>query len=197
MKTKLLILSLLFFQINQAQMGRGMHGGGQRMGGQGRGMNPGNAAFSPVKAENLAGIILYDETAVIKKLKIKNARKQQKIKSLIRSYNQQNENLKLKHFQALKETRLYLQQKRKEAMMQKDFELMQQAKQDAMQKLAPVRKEAKTLQAELNKEMLQVLSKKQLKKWQKYQKQKRKELNPHNFQRQKGTRKQMHRGGGF
>ncbi len=207
MKTRIILLvSILVTQISIAQMGgRGMRGGGMRGGGMQGGR--GQAAMPKFKAENMAGFITYDEAEIIKKLKIKKPVTQQKVKALIRAHNQKMLDLKLRHHKKLTEVDNYIQRKRQEAMLQKDFALMQQTKAEAREALAPVRQQTAGLEKELNAGMQKILSKKQQKKWHKYQKKQRKKLMPqrnqpagasgHSGRQGRGMRGGGMRGGGF
>ncbi len=172
-------------------------------GGMGRGMgNRENmqqqrqASFGKFSAEKIAGLIEYDEDEIIKKVKVKDKNTQNKIKNFVRNYNRQVLDLKLKYYKDLTDTDRYIQQKRKEAMLQKDFELMRQTRMEAREKLSPVRKESSQIQKELHENISSLLSIKQLKRWHKYIKQKNKTKNTQNNSFNRQGRQGSHRGMG-
>ncbi len=196
MKKALLLGLILVFTSSFAQM-QGRGGMGRR--GMGGGGNPQQAAMK-IDVEKMSGIVYYDDKKIIKKLKIKDKEKQQLVKKYIYEYNKKMDEIKLKYHQQIKETKAYMEEKKREAMQNRDFEAMQRAKYRVKEKMAPVREETRMQKKILNEKMQQLLSKKQYKKWKKYVKKKNKVpsmQNNQNDMRKRGGMRGGMRGGGM
>jgi len=165
MKTLYSIIFSLLVTVSFSQM----RGGGMKRGGHGRnGQGMQQQEMQGFNINRMAGIVMYDENKVLKKLKIKDLKKAQKIRTYIRDYNKKMEGLKLKYYKEIKTAKAMAEAKRKEAMQKQDREIMRDARSEIREKLAPVRNEAKQYQNLLNEKMEKILSEKKLKKWKKY-----------------------------
>ncbi|MCG1036993.1 hypothetical protein [Polaribacter sargassicola] len=147
-------------------------GGGR--GGSGQNLQGTNREVREFKASDVAGIIYYNEKEVIKKLKIK-----EEDKKLLMSKELQNYNSKIKEISFLNsETFTELNVVVKAAMSSGNRETAMKMRKKVEEIIKPVREEVSLHEEELNKNIESILSEKQLKKWLKYQSNKKSSLQP-------------------
>jgi len=141
-----------------------------------------------VSPQNMAGLIMYDNEVVIKKLKIKTASKKILVTQAISKHNAKINELKTFNFETFDKVKFFLAKKRNEAMANRDFRTMREAQMQAQEMLAPIKTKVRVQKNMLNKTFEQELSEKQNKTWLKYQQAELKKLNPRAQEKQQTQR---------
>ncbi|MBT8316958.1 MAG: hypothetical protein HKP59_04985 [Lutibacter sp.] len=141
-----------------------------------------------VSPQNMAGLIMYDNEVVIKKLKIKTASKKTLVTQAISKHNAKINELKTFNFETFDKVKFFLAKKRNEAMANRDFRTMREAQMQAQEMLAPIKTKVRVQKNMLNETFEQELSEKQNKTWLKYQQAELKKLNPRAQEKQQTQR---------
>jgi len=140
-------------------------------------------AMPTMNPENMARILIYDTDAVVKKLKIKKDPKKTFIINAITKHNNKINELKVFNYETFDEVKKYLNKKREEVKLSRDFTIMKEARMNANEMLAPIRSKVIKQQNMLNITLEKELSEKEYKKWLKYQQGELKKLNPKNTEK--------------
>jgi hypothetical protein len=141
-----------------------------------------------VSPQNMAGLIMYDNEVVIKKLKIKTASKKTLVTKAISKHNAKINELKTFNFETFDKVKSFLAKKRNEAMANRDFRTMKEAQMQAQEMLAPIKTKVRVQKNMLNETFEKELSEKQNKTWLKYQQAELKKLNPRSQEKPQGQR---------
>lgn len=183
----LLVFILTFNSIIYAQQRGGGNRNSQQQGQRSQ------TSIPTMNPENMAGILIYDTDEVVKKLKIKKAPKKAIVNQAIARHNNKVNELKVFNFETFNKVKKYLNKKREEVKLSRDFSIMKEARMNANEMLAPIRTKVMQQQNLLNTTLEKELSEKEYKKWLKYQEDELKKLNPKNAERpqmQSGQRSQ-------
>lgn len=140
-----------------------------------QGSQMGQAQMNP---ENMAGIFMYDSEDVLKKIKIKETKKQQVITKAITKYNNKINELKAFNYETFSNVKTFLDKKRNEAMLNQDNVTLKDAKIQANEMLKPIREKVQEEQAFINSIFRTALTSKEYNSWLKYQEKKHNELKP-------------------
>jgi len=197
---KVLLFLVVIFQLNITVAQRGQRKGNQTQMQQ-------QMSVKAFKAENAANILFYTPAKIFKKLKIKDKNKKYQIKKSINTYNRNITEIRFLNSERLNEITVYVNEKRKEALERRDFQEMKAIQSNIREKLRPIKKDVKKAEERLNYRMKELLSEKKYKKWIKYQRAKKKKINPQvenkgkqqskKKKKGKGNGKHMMRGGMF
>lgn len=118
----------------------------------------------------VAGLIKYDSDKVIRKLKIQEDSIKRLVSKHIQTYNQEIDKLLLIHGNTLEELENEFDRNVKIAFQNRDRSQMNGVKAKIKQIIPPIRYEVYEHEKVLNEGMAELLTKKQTKKWLKYQK---------------------------
>ncbi|TCI90704.1 hypothetical protein [Tenacibaculum sp. M341] len=129
-------------------------------------------------SRNAVGILYFNEQEVLKKLKIKKKNKKTTVLKAIKDYNTAIEEIEFLESVKLNKVDAAFEETILIARENKDFESIREARKEANRTLKPVRLKVKRTDASLNERLMEVLTKKQLKKWLKFQKKEKEKLNP-------------------
>lgn len=140
-----------------------------------QGNQMGQAQMNP---ENMAGIFMYDSEDVLKKIKIKETKKQQVITKAITKYNNKINELKAFNYETFSNVKTFLDKKRNEAMLNQDNVTLKEAKIQANEMLKPIIEKVQKEQAFINSIFKTALTPKEYNSWLKYQEKKHNELKP-------------------
>lgn len=150
-------------------------------------------------AKNAANIFYYDSNEVAEKVKIKKDEIENLTKKSLRIYNNKIKDISFLNFQKLRDLEMIVNTMGEQASSNRD--LAMKIRKKIQETILPIRDSIKIKEGELNKSLEDVLSKKQYKKWIKYQKNKKRALLPkppksNNNQNQSpmGNRNQRRRG---
>ncbi len=197
-KILVLFVAIIFTTYANAQQGQGRGRGGNRQGQQqGQGQNK----LQEFKADNAVGIIVYDADEIIKKTKVKDKNTKYLITKAVNSFNQQLVEIKFINAEKLEEVTTLVNLKRKEAMANRNMEEMKSIQSSAKELLKPIKQQVKAEEKILNNQFKELLNEKQFKKWEKYQKAKKRALKPKGMsqgnKQQKGNGQHKGQGGGM
>ncbi|WP_456376086.1 hypothetical protein [Lutibacter sp.] len=167
----------------------------QQRGGRGN-SSQGQMTMPKVSPQNMAKIIIYDSDEVLKKLKLKSAQKKTIVNQAISKHNTKINELKIFNYETFNNVKTFLDKKREEAILNRDFSTMKESRMKANEMLAPIRAESMKQQMILNNTLNKELSEKEYKKWLKYQQAELKKLNPKNTQKPQMQRQGQMRGSG-
>ncbi|WP_139957437.1 hypothetical protein [Flavicella sediminum] len=177
----------------------------QRPGGGGRQQNRNPQSEQTQKREkfsasNAAGIFYYDIDEVVKKTKVKDEQKQYQVKKALREYNAKIRELSFINTEKFEALDILVN-----SMQKRTNSLGSQARDASGNKesvrkkigatIRPVKDEIRHNEKELNQFFESILSKKQLKKWLKYQKKENESLQPKQAQNRDGQRDRPAGGG--
>ncbi|MBU3012178.1 hypothetical protein KO506_12245 [Polaribacter vadi] len=170
----LLVNSLIFSQ--------GMRNGGGGMNQQNR--QGETREVKEFKASEAAGIFYYETDVVIKKIKVKDDQLKIKVKKVISNYN-----FKVKEIAFLNSVKFSdLNVVVNTSMSSGNREEGVKMREKVEEVIKPVKEEILIHEEELNKNLENILSEKQFKKWVKYQKNKRDSLEPKKHNNEEGGR---------
>jgi hypothetical protein len=173
---------IAFITVNVFAQPRGGGGGGRQ---QGR-----NSQFDETQevkkfsASDAAGVFYYDIEKVIKKIKVKDEKKQYQIKKALRNYNSKISEISFLNSDKFEELDIAINSlpKRSRQSRNQFSEDDSENKNDIRKKtgliIRPVKDEIRENERELNRVLEEILSKKQQKKWLKFQKKKKESLQP-------------------
>lgn len=193
MKNLILTLLLLSTTYLAAQP---PNGGMRQRQNQNRQLN-GERDFKIPTANDIAGIFYYDVEQVLKKLKIKNDETKAIVSKALRDYNFKVKEVALLNSDNLKAIDVLMKSRRgMRRMPENDNSSEQQENEngDVRQKMGklirPIRRDIGDIEVILNETLESILSKKQNKKWVKYQKNEKEKLKP---QRPEGNNRNQNR----
>lgn len=212
---KIYLIALLLANFSfYAQGQRGGNGSGRQQQNQ-NGQRGEEREVKEFKASDVAGIFYYDIEKVIKKIKVKNEETQNKVKKALKDYNFKIKEIaflnsdKFNDLDEIMKTEKGTQRRqfnRNENNDDDDLENPVTNKKEGIRSkvqkiIRPVREEIRENEEILNETLEAILSKKQNKKWLKYQKKIKEELAPKKPQRNNNNGGQQQRGnrqrGGF
>ncbi|MCI2227759.1 hypothetical protein MC378_01180 [Polaribacter sp. MSW13] len=127
-------------------------------------------------AKNAANIFYYDLDEVPSKIKVKKDEVKNSTKKALRVYNDKVKNISFLNFQKLQELELFVNTIGKQARSNPDLAMNIRKKIELT--ILPIRDSIKKNEEKLNQTLESFLSKKQNKKWIKYQKKKKRSLLP-------------------
>ncbi|QNM86832.1 hypothetical protein H9W90_06910 [Polaribacter pectinis] len=127
-------------------------------------------------AKNAANIFYYDSNEVIDKIKVKKDEIGNLTKKSLRVYNNKIKDVSFLNFQKLQDLEMVVNTLGEQASSDRD--LAMKLRKQIEETIIPIRDSVKKNEDKLNKSLKDVLSKKQYKKWLKYQKKKKQELLP-------------------
>jgi len=151
---------------------------GQGKGGRPKGQVQGEKKQPNFNAENALGILLYDDRKVLKKVKVKKAKKKNSVVKIISEYNHTIRELTFLHTDEFRAAENIVALKRAKAEATRDREAMQNAQHDAMEKLIHIKRKVNHAEQELNDKLAFVLSEKQFRKWYRFQRSRKESLKP-------------------
>jgi hypothetical protein len=131
-----------------------------------------------VNVKKMAGIITYDTSEAIKKIKVKKLENKNYVEWAIDHYNQKINELKIFNTDTFDSVKYYINQKRQEAQLSNDINLLKEAKIKVDEILQPIKNKVNDAQNTLNRGLEKHLSSKQYKAWLKYIKRKNSTLKP-------------------
>lgn len=132
---------------------------------QGAGMTP-----PEFDAEKAAGIFMYENEEVLKKLKIESSESKNAINQALNAYNNIMFDLITKNTFLFETLEARFDQNIKIAMQNRNPSIMDGVKAEIKKSIPPIRKEVMEEEIKLNKKMEAILSEKKNAKWLKYQK---------------------------
>lgn len=193
MRVLLLLISIASFNFTNAQFGGG---GGNRQGGLNQGgQQRERPSVREFKASEVAGILNYDASEVIKKVKIKDNALQLHVKKAIVNYNTEINKIALLNKANFDTLNVYVNALIKFRANNRGKEsngIRNNSRELIREKINPVRVEVQKVEKKLNKELELLLDEKQFNKWFKYQKQIKDDLKPNRNENQNSNA----RGGG-
>lgn len=200
---KIFLAALLFTSFNfYAQGQRGGNGVGGRQP-QNQNRQQGERKVVKFKASNVAGIFYYNAKRVTKKIKVKDDEKAAIIKQAILEYNTKIKEIAFvnsEKFKSLNEMMNSLRNSQSRNQQNNDADERQEMRKKIGEVIRPARRDIRAEEEKLNAVMKEILDKKQNNKWLKYQKAKKKSLEPERPERrgnqrssQNGQRSQMRR----
>lgn len=166
------ILLLLSFSLFAQPPGGGSsrNGGRQNQNQQ----NQENRKPKQFKASEAAGVFYYDIDEVLKKIKIKDDKKQYSIRKALKEYNFKVKEISFLNSEKFSELDIAM----KSIPKSRDNDSRMEMRKRVEELIRPIRKEIHQNEIELNKVFESLLSPKQKKKWLKYQKKKKQSLKP-------------------
>jgi len=141
-------------------------------------------------AKNAVGILKYDYERVLKKTKVKKAKKKKRVAKIISDYNHTIAEISFLHAEDLKATESFVAIKRAAAKANRDREAMHFIQQEAMEKLIHIKHKVRKAEQVLNKRLALVFSEKQLHKWRRLQRTRKENLKPKRPDHSQGGRSQ-------
>jgi len=185
---KLVLFSVILLMTSSivAQRGPGNRG-------QSQNQRQGERELPKFNAENAVGILMYDYERVLKKTKVKKAKKKSRIAKIISDYNHTITEIKFLHSEEFRATENFVTIKRATAKENRDREAMRFIQQEAMEKLIPIKHKVHKAVQVLNEKLALVFSEKQLHKWRRLQRARKENIKPKRPDNPKGGRPQ--RGG--
>jgi hypothetical protein len=170
------------------------HSGGRRGGSSGQGQESTSREVKEFKASDVVGIFYYDESEIIKKLKVKDKDKQYLVKKELSNYNTNVREISFLNSEKFSDLNVVINATRNSG----DRESGSKMREKVEEIVKPVKEEVLVHEEELNRKLENILSEKQLKKWIKYQKNKKESLQPKQPQNKNaGSRSNTNRGGGL
>ncbi|WP_405605443.1 hypothetical protein [Polaribacter sp. Asnod1-A03] len=130
------------------------------------------------KASDVAGVFYYDESEIIKKLKVKDEEKQNLVKKSLRNYNAKVREISFLNSEKFSDLDVVVNA----TMSAGNREAGTKIREKVEEVVKPVKEEILIYEEELNKEVENILSEKQFKKWMKYQNNKKESLEPRDSQ---------------
>ena len=183
---KIVVLLVIFLSLNiSAQRSRGV-------GGRGQTNNPKNQKNNQsirLSTHEIAGIFYYDIDDVIKKIKIKEEKKQNTVKKLLKNYNFKIKEIALLNSKKLTDLDVIV----KSTSSFKDNQTRIVVRKKVEEIIQPISKKINENKLKLNKFLASGLSKKQFKKWIKYQKNQQQSLLTKRSQRNNQNSNQQRR----
>jgi len=160
-------------------------GGGRDRGQQGQRQQPEQVEeVKKFSARDAAGLFYYDVDEVIKKIKVKDEKKQYQIKKALRNYNFKIKEILFLNSQKFSELDLVISSLPKPSKQELNNPSEDNSEKNTDRRkiigniIGPIRNEVHIHETELNKILEAILSEKQQKKWLKYQKSKKESLQP-------------------
>jgi len=160
---------------------------------QGKGWQPqnkmhGKRELPKFNAENAIGILMYDFERVLKKTKIKKAKKKSRLAKIISDYNHTIAEIKFLHSDDLRATENFVALKRAIAMTNRDRDAMHYIQQETMEKLTHIKHKVRKAERVLNNKLTLILSEKQYHKWNRFQRKSKESLKPKRPDNSEGRR---------
>jgi len=140
-------------------------------------------------AENAVGIVKYDYERVLKKTKLKKAKKKSRVAKIISEYNHTIAEIKFLHSDELRATEKFVALKRAETKANRDA--MHYIQQEAMEKLIHIKHKVRKAERVLNDKLNFVFSEKQHHKWSRLQRKSKESLKPKRPDNSEGRRPQQ------
>jgi len=137
-----------------------------------------------VNPELMAGIIMYDADAAIKKIKVKKEPQKVSVIKAISLYNNQINEIKTFNYITFNNIKSYITKKFNEVQLTKDYRSMEEVRMKVKDMIDPVKEKVKNQKTILNETLEKELSAKQYKNWVKFQKIELKKLQPKAPERQ-------------
>ena len=139
----------------------------------------GNANKIPeFKSNQFVGIVTYFIEDVIKESKVKDKKQIETVSTIITAYNLKVEELTLLNKDVMDISEITMNDKIQAFELTKDERAIRETIQKISETLAPIKIEVEGLTKKLDDDLKQVFKKKQFKKWLKFKKKRRLELNP-------------------
>lgn len=132
----------------------------------------------PFVVEDAAGFIKFDANKVIKKIKVKKDKSKKEVSKLVQGYNHSLDKIKFLNSVLLNEVKQFVEEKKMEAVLNKDKQMMKSVKNNATSRLLPIQAQISEEQRMLSTNLKKVLTKKQYKRWKKYLEKRKESLKP-------------------
>lgn len=142
------------------------------------GMSSGRPEMPVFDAQKSMGIMSYDTHEVLIKVKIREVSKRQRAGEIFYNYSRAMDKLYFANKVELDALEKEVRSKRQMAAKSRDQSSMQNMNQMIDRRMSAIKQEARKLDEKLNLHLLDILSKKQLKKWNKYQRKQKEALVP-------------------
>jgi len=164
---------------------------GQGKGGRSQNQMQVQRELPKFSAENAASILKYDYERVLKKTKLKKAKKKNRVAKIISAYNQTINEIKFLHSEELRSTENFVAVKRQEAKANRDRYAMPYIQSEAMEKLIHIKRKVHKAERVLNDKLELVFSEKQFHKWRRLQRKRKESLKPKRLDNSEGGRPQQ------